>query len=58
MSSAEKGCLIGMHWMGVFFMEGFGVPKDLDKAEEYLKRATKLGNGQSAFQLFMLYCDE
>ena len=58
MSSAEKGCLIGTHWMGVFYMEGFGVPQDFAKAEEFLKKATKLGNGQSAFQLFLLYCSE
>ena len=23
--SAEQGCLVGLHWMGVFYMEGFGV---------------------------------
>ena len=45
MSSAEKGCLVGQHWMGVFYMEGFGVPKDLNKAEEFLKKACRMGNG-------------
>ena len=34
--SAEQGCLIGKHWMGVFYMEGFGVAQNLDKAEELL----------------------
>jgi len=24
-SSAEKGCLVGQHWMGVFHMEAYGV---------------------------------
>ena len=52
MSSAEKGCLIGTHWMGVFYMEGFGVAKNLGKAEEMLLKAAKMGNGQSNFQLF------
>jgi TPR repeat protein len=55
-SSAEKGCCVGKHWTGVFCMEGFGVPKDLKKAEKNLKEAYKMGNGQSAFQLFLLYC--
>ena len=46
---------MGTHWMGVFYMEGFGVAKNLDKAEEMLLRAAKMGNGQSNFQLFALY---
>ena len=58
--SADQECLVGSHWMGVFYMEGFGVPKNLEKAETLLQRAAKMGNGQSNFQLFMLYstCDE
>ena len=31
--SAEQGCLVGAHWMGVFYMEGFGVARNLDKSE-------------------------
>ena len=34
--SAEMGCLIGMHWMGVFYMEGFGVSQNFDKAVDLL----------------------
>lgn len=36
-------------------MEGFGVSKNVAKAEASLLRAAKKGNGQSNFQLFMLY---
>ena len=36
-------------------MEGFGVPKNLDKAIKLLTEAAKMGNGQSHFQLFLLY---
>ena len=36
-------------------MEGFGVARNVDKAEEMLLSAAKLGNAQSNFQLFMLY---
>jgi hypothetical protein len=36
-------------------MEGFGVAKNFDKAIECLTLACNLGNGQSAFQLFLLY---
>lgn len=43
--SADQGCLVGTHWMGVFYMEGFGVAKSLDKAEEMLLKAAKMGNG-------------
>ena len=53
--SAEQGCLVGQHWMGVFYMEGFGVARNLDKAEALLLRAAKTGNGQSNFQLHLLY---
>jgi TPR repeat protein len=33
-----------MHWIGVFYHEGFGVGKDLDKAIEYLTKAAEMGN--------------
>ena len=53
--AADQGCLVGTHWMGVFYMEGFGVTENLDKAEGMLIKAAKMGNGQSNFQLFLLY---
>ena len=53
--SAEQGCLIGAHWMGVFYMEGHGVARNISKAELMLQKAAKMGNGQSNFQLFQLY---
>ena len=56
--SQEMGCLIGTHWMGVFYQEGFGVSRNLDKAIELLQRAAKMGNAQSDFQLFLLYSRE
>lgn len=43
--SADEGCQIGIHWMGVFYHLGFGVPKNLTKAVEYLTRSAKTGNG-------------
>jgi TPR repeat protein len=46
--SADLGCLIGTHWMGVYYMEGFGVDKNLNKAEEFLLKAQKMGNAQSS----------
>ena len=45
-----------MHWMGVFYHEGFGVAKDINKALSYLKRAAEGGNGQSWFQLYVIHC--
>ena len=47
--------MIGTHWLGVFYMEGFGVAANLDKAEICLLQAAKAGNAQSNFQLFQLY---
>ena len=49
MMSAEYGCLVGKHWSGVFCMEGYGVPKNLDKALRYLNEAAKAGNCQSNY---------
>ena len=45
MMSAAQGCLVGTHWVGVFYMEGFGVSRNLDKAEESLLKAARMGNG-------------
>lgn len=55
MTAAEQGCVVGIHWMGVYYMEGFGVSQDLDKSEAMLLKAHKLGNAQSSYQLFLLY---
>jgi TPR repeat protein len=53
--AAEQGCVVGMHWMGVYYAEGFGVTQNLDKAEAMLLKAQKEGNAQSAYQLYILY---
>ena len=55
MVSAEQGDTIGTHWMGVFYHEGFGVAKNIDKAIEYLTKAAERGNGQSWFQLYLIH---
>lgn len=56
--SAEEGCQIGLHWMGVFYHLGFGVSKNVAKAVELLTRAAKTGNAQSSYQLAILYINE
>jgi len=55
MTSAEQGDVIGSHWIGVFYQEGFGLTKDVKKAVEYLSKAADAGNGQSMYQLFMIH---
>lgn len=47
--SAEKGDIIGCHWMGVFYDEGFGVNKNLEKSIDFLKTSAEAGNGHSMF---------
>jgi TPR repeat protein len=47
--SADQGCQIGIHWVGVFYHLGFGVSKNLEKAIEYLSKSAKEGNGQSYY---------
>lgn len=49
MTSSEQGDVIGTHWMGVFYHEGFGLSKNLEKAIEYLTKAAAAGNGQSMY---------
>lgn len=53
--AAEQGDIVGSHWLGVFYLEGFGVAQNLDKGEAALLKAAMAGNGQSHFQLFILY---
>jgi TPR repeat protein len=45
----DAGCLLGGHWMGVFYHKGFGVGKNVGKAIELLQKSAKAGNGQSLY---------
>lgn len=54
MLSAEQGDIVGMHWIGVFYHDGFGVSKDTGKAKGFLEKAAALGNCQSMYQLYMI----
>lgn len=53
--SAEQGDIVAMHWIGVFYHEGYGVAKNIDKAIKFLTLAGEAGNGLSFFQLYMIY---
>ena len=55
LTSAEQGDIIGTHWLGVFYHEGFGVTKNIDKAIEHLTKSAAAGNGQSMYQLFLIH---
>lgn len=41
---AELGDLVGMYWTGVLYAKGNGTDKNLDKAIEYLTKASVSGN--------------
>jgi TPR repeat protein len=45
LTSSEGGDIVGSHWLGVFYHEGFGVNKNVTKAVELLEKAAKEGNG-------------
>jgi TPR repeat protein len=49
MISADQEDVIGMHWIGVFYHEGYGVAKNIEKAIQYLEKAAAAGNGQSLY---------
>lgn len=53
--SAEQGDVVAMHWIGVFYHEGYGVAKNMDKAIQFLIKAGEAGNGLSFFQLYMIF---
>lgn len=55
MTSADSDDVIGSHWIGVFYHEGFGVTKNVQKAIEYLSKAAAAGNGQSLYQLYIIH---
>ena len=44
--------------MGVFYHLGYGVARNIEKAIELLKRSSKVGNGQSSYQLYVIYSQE
>jgi len=52
-----EDCIVGTHWMGVYYSEGFGVSQDLKKSETLLLKTAKAGNGQSCFQLYVMYAN-
>ena len=43
--AAELGCQLGLHWLGVFYHLNFGLPKNIEKAIDYLYKAANFGNG-------------
>ena len=53
--SAEQGDVVGSHWIGVFYHDGFGVSKNVEKAMEYLKVGVDAGNGQSMYQMYLVH---
>lgn len=44
--------------MGVFYHIAFGVAKNVEKAIELLAKSARAGNGQSCYQLFLIYFQE
>jgi len=48
---AAKGDPIGLLRMGEFYRDGYGVPKDLKKAQEYLTNAANAGSVTAAEEL-------
>jgi hypothetical protein len=51
---AEKGDAYGQYRMGIRYLEGDGVPKDLAKARDYLSKAAAQGNKEAAAELAKL----
>ena len=55
--AAELGNGMAMHMLGVAYMMGEGVEKDLDKAIEWFEKAVAEGLQGSAFSISMIYSD-
>jgi hypothetical protein len=48
---AEKGDALGQYRMGLYYLKGDGVPKDIDKARDYLSKAAAQGNQDAAAEI-------
>jgi hypothetical protein len=55
---SEKGNDFGQYQMGIRYLKGDGVPKDLDKARDYLFKAAAQGNKDAAAELAKLSAPE
>ena len=44
--------------MGVYYHLGIGVAKNVEKAIDLLRKSSKVGNGQSSYQLYVIYSQE
>ena len=53
--SADQEDVVATHHIGVFYHQGFGVHKNIEKAMEYLKRSGGMGHCHSLYQLFLIY---
>lgn len=42
----------------MFYHLGFGVGKNIEKSIQFLEKSAKGGNGQSQYQLYMIYNSE
>ncbi len=54
MDLAEKGDAYGEYCLGARYRDGFGVPKDLAKAREWLEKAASQGIGSAKIELHAL----
>ena len=55
---AEKGDAYGQYRVGIRYLKGEGVPKDLGKARDYLSKAAAQGNQDAAVELAKLSAPE
>jgi TPR repeat protein len=54
LSSAEQGDIIALHFIGMFYHQGFGVSKNPAKGLEYLQKAANQGHAHAMYQLFLI----
>ncbi len=52
---ASKGEVESMHYLGIMYERGFGVPLNLDKAYDYYSKAAEAGDGKSALKMGQAY---
>ena len=52
MASAEQGDVVALHFIGMFYHQGFGVYKNAEKAIEYLQKAANQGHAHAMYQLY------
>ncbi|WP_200763599.1 tetratricopeptide repeat protein [Nitrosophilus alvini] len=56
--AVEEGSVQAKYFLGLFYLNGMGTQKDLDKAEKFFLEAKKIGNARANCYLAQIYLEK